>query len=286
MKKFMLQLCAFGCGTILVVGCSTMAQTYGSVPIEYPEMAAELDVNTDSKLIATNSTTYLFGLLKISGGSKYAEYPGTMGSLFGRPGNLSRASATYKAVENYDYDVVVAPTYRTTKTIGFLHLWVTYKTTMTGYGAKIKSLRLTDGQEAGATSVQYTDTSEDIVAAKAAKKSGNVQKPNPIFQEKNLEMFENGTVLAANKNDQKNLLSDFIEEIESNLSKAKTEEEFEFIRRKVNALNSFNESLEKPNRTTKKAVEDFEQSIEKGLARLSNKGKSIFQRLTGNSSAK
>jgi hypothetical protein len=183
-------------------------------------------------------------------------------------------------VENYDYDVVVAPTYRTTKTIGFLHLWVTYKTTMTGYGAKIKSLKLSDNQDTGSSSVQYTSTSEDIVAAKAAKKSGNIQKPNPIFQEKNLEMFEDGTVLSANKNDQKKLLSDFLEEIESNISKAKTEEEYEFIRRKVNALKPYNESLEKPSKSTQNAIEDFEDDIEKGLSRLSKKGKSLLQRLT------
>lgn len=273
MKRLLLQICTFGCGALVVVGCSSMAQTYGSVPIAYPSMSAELDVNTDNKLIATNSTTYLFGYLKISGGNKYAEYPGTGGSLFGRPGNLSRASTAYKAVENYDYDVLVAPTYRTIKTIGFLHLWVTYKTTMTGYGAKIKSLKLNDGQEASPSSVQYTDTSEDILAAKAAKKSGDVQKPNPIFQDKNLEMFENGTVGAANKNDQKNLLNDFIKEIESNLSKAKTEEEYEFIRRKINALKTYNDSLEKPSRNTRRTIEDFEDTLERGLSRAIKQAK-------------
>ena len=269
MKKILFHFICLGCAVLSIVGCATTAQTFGSVPVVYPEMYADLDVNTDNKLVATNTTIYLFGCLKISGDRYYADIPSESGSLFGRPGSLSRAAATYKAIENYDYDVIVAPNYRTVKTIGLFHLWVTYKTTMTGYGAKIKSLALADGQETDASSIQYTDTSEDIKRAKEAKKSGTQQNANPIFLTKNLELFESGFVSTAPRKDQRTLEEEFTKEIESNLSRAKNIDEYDFIKRKVDALKAYNYALESPRRDLKKAVEDFEQTIEKKVSRLS-----------------
>lgn len=247
-----------------------MAQTYGYVPLSYPNMAADLDVNTDNKLTATNTTTYLFGVLKISGGNKYADINEAAGSIFGHPGRLSRAATAYKAMENQGYDVVVASNYRTTKTVGFLHLWVTYKTTMTGYGAKITSLKMADTESKyDSDSIEYTSTEEDIQIAKEAKKAGTVPKANRIFLTDNLELFENGSIKAVTDKEKKQYESEFIEEIESNIKDSKSIDEYEFIRTKVNALEAYNQSLDKPKKSITSLVRDFNETIDKKIEKLS-----------------
>jgi hypothetical protein len=86
----------------------------------------ELVVDNSSKITASSSATYLFGLLKISDGI----FKGAVGG--------TQSAAAYRAVSNSGADVLVNPQYTLEKTTGFLWLWTTYESSVTGYKGNYK----------------------------------------------------------------------------------------------------------------------------------------------------
>jgi hypothetical protein len=92
----------------------------------------ELVVDNSSKITASSSATYLFGLLKISGDNKFADgiFKGAVGG--------TQSAAAYRAVSNSGADVLVNPQYTLEKTTGFLWLWTTYESSVTGYKGNYK----------------------------------------------------------------------------------------------------------------------------------------------------
>ena len=85
----------------------------------------------------------------------------------------------------------------------------------------------------------------------------------------NLELFENGSIKAVTDKEKKQYESEFIEEIESNIKDSKSIDEYEFIRTKVNALEAYNQSLDKPKKSITSLVRDFNETIDKKIEKLS-----------------
>ena len=132
MKKFILSL-------IIVFGfasCQTLVKSSQGLSFEPSATVKNIDVDmvvdSSSKISASSSATYLFGLLRIAGDNNFAD------GIFRGPVGGTQSAAAYKAVTNSGADVLVNPQYTLTKTTGFLWLWTTYESTVTGYKGNYK----------------------------------------------------------------------------------------------------------------------------------------------------
>ena len=116
--------------------CQTLVKSSQGLSFEpsstVKNVEVELNVDSSSKISASSSATYLFGLLRISGDNEFAD-----GIFRGKVGGTQSAAA-YKAVSNSGADVLVNPQYTLKKTKGFLWLWTTYKSNVTGYKGTYK----------------------------------------------------------------------------------------------------------------------------------------------------
>lgn len=274
MKKVLAHL--FVCAGVLsvLVGCSTIAQSYGKVEVKYPEMYATIDVDTNNKITATTTTVYLFGLLRVSGGNKFAEVPGIEGSMFGWRGTRSRSSAVYVALHNNNCDLIVDPNFRTVKRIGFLHLFESYKTTMTGYGAKVTSLSfMGDAPHEAREPMAFTGPREATPLGKDMRHNGvGEKKPSERIEraqenqprsevdipvssksvksetpESNIfSLFESGKINDLSEKEKKVAEASFMKEIEDEIKNARSVEDCDVIRQKIQALQSYNKALKRP----------------------------------------
>ncbi len=87
---------------------------------------------------------------------------------------------------------------------------------------------------------------------------------NVIFNSTLMDKFLNGEVAKLAKNSEKKRKEkEFQDEIESNISNAEELKEVEFIRKKIDALESYNSSLAKPKSSISKTIKELRKEIKK-----------------------
>ena len=122
---------------LLAQGCASFNQShiYSDLKISTEsELNAEILVNTNSKLEGSASSTLLFGLLKISGDSKYSDGYGGLGAI-----GKTKSAAAFKALSGSNADILVSPQYVVEVDNQIWQKIV--NVTVTGYAGKIKSIK-------------------------------------------------------------------------------------------------------------------------------------------------
>lgn len=136
--------------SFMMVGCSTTtnkSQNVGGHEVKVTsELNADLDVDTSKKIQGVATHKVLFGFLDIKSSKNYADgvvYDGGESSSFIFGGDIERvkAAAAFNAVVPAKADVLVAPQYviRVESVLFGLYKKVTAQ--VTGYGARIRSIR-------------------------------------------------------------------------------------------------------------------------------------------------
>jgi hypothetical protein len=141
---------------LMTTGCMTVSRTGLASPIAYTEVVpdlikAEFDFNLNEKKSGKASAWYLLNFWKVAGDYKFSEVRGGefKAGLFGDRIAKVKSAAVYNALKEGDGDMIVAPQYDTeTKSylFGFLK---SYKVTVKGYEATIKTLyqKKVDGEQ-------------------------------------------------------------------------------------------------------------------------------------------
>ena len=115
-----------------LASCSLTSKTCPTSEIMYPSFITDIDIDTSTQLTATSKCVRL-GFLSF-GPKQFAENGAF--SLIGA--DDVKGSCLYKALEGTDYDLIVGPEYKTE--IKNYFIVKVYKTTVVGYGAKIKGV--------------------------------------------------------------------------------------------------------------------------------------------------
>ena len=117
---------------ITLASCSITSKTCPTSEILYPSFTTDIEIDTTAQLTATSKCVRL-GLLSF-GPKKFAENgaPSFIGA------NDVKGACLYNALEGTDYDIIVGPQYVTE--IKNYFIVKVYKTTVVGYGAKIKGV--------------------------------------------------------------------------------------------------------------------------------------------------
>ena len=121
----------------LVISCGSTNKSYVYSDLDIKvktALEAKVDVNMDKKLLGSSSATYLFGLIRIFGDSKYVDGYGG----FGKIGKLKSAAA-YKAIKKGKGDILVSPQYEVVKSRYFF-IFSVYDVKVRGYDGKITSI--------------------------------------------------------------------------------------------------------------------------------------------------
>jgi len=146
--------------TIILIGLNSCVSTrtgYQSSPVisryvELDHIMADVKFDEENKLKGESEATYVL-MFKVKGDRSYAD--GILYSTDSTKNVISilnpnnnilqnrllkiRAAATYKALENKDYDLLVHPTYKVT--IQNYVVYKKYTVTVEGYGAKYHNFR-------------------------------------------------------------------------------------------------------------------------------------------------
>ncbi len=94
---------------------------------------------------------------------------------------------------------------------------------------------------------------------------------NPIFEQYLMNKFVDGDVIKANKAEIKRYVSAFMDEIGSNIKTAKTIEETDFISKKMDVLESYNTSIDKPNGSITKYITDSRKTLGKTVNKINKR---------------
>ena len=123
--------------TLLLFSCGTTNRSYVYSDLDIKvktALEAKVDVDMSNKLMGSSSGTYLFGLIKIFGDSKFADGYGGWGRL----GKL-KSAATYKAIKRGKGDILVSPQYEIKKS-RYLFIFTVYNVKVRGYDGRITSI--------------------------------------------------------------------------------------------------------------------------------------------------
>ena len=94
---------------IFITGCSSVNKSHIYSPVGISintEMTADVDVNLSKVLTGSASATYILGIIKISGDSKYADGYGGIGLT-----RKVKAAAAFDAINKSNGDLLVSPQY-------------------------------------------------------------------------------------------------------------------------------------------------------------------------------
>ena len=138
------------CGLFSGACASTVynkSQKSGDLSVEVSSrLVADLEVDSSKRIQGSANGSVLFGLFKIGFPTNYADgvsygAGGGGGGLFG-PGAVDemKAAAAYNAVVPAKADVIVAPHYVVKVVSKFFGAWKEMSATVSGFGAKIKSI--------------------------------------------------------------------------------------------------------------------------------------------------
>ena len=134
MKQYFLFL--FIVSFFISCGSTNKSHVYSNLDVKVKTaLEAKVDVDMSKKLVGSSSGTYLFGLIKIFGDSKYAD---GYGEGFGKIGKLKSAAA-YKAIKRGQGDILVSPQYDVVKSRYFF-IFSVYDVKVRGYDGRIISI--------------------------------------------------------------------------------------------------------------------------------------------------
>ncbi len=135
---------------VFVSSCASVSKTGYAAPFTKTEvhtdiLKADLDIDKN-RVEASASSTYLFGMWRISGDNKFteAENAGLQNSVFGGRVDRVKSAAMYKALQKTNADMLITPKYDTETKSYIFGLIKTYNVKVSGYNAKIKDLQQLD----------------------------------------------------------------------------------------------------------------------------------------------
>ena len=115
---------------LVLTSCSSINKSYVNAPVGVSAtVSLDADVILGNKISGSAEEVRLFGLLKLSGPTKYAD------NVFGG----LKAAAAYNALEGSEADVIVNPQY--VITIHNMILFKNYKVDVSGYKGTIKGFK-------------------------------------------------------------------------------------------------------------------------------------------------
>lgn len=94
---------------------------------------------------------------------------------------------------------------------------------------------------------------------------------NPILDQFLMSKFVNGDIIKASKANKKRYESSFMDEIKNNIRSAKTIEEADFIKKKLDALEAYSNSAEKSNPEIVKFIAEYRNKLDKARGRINKK---------------
>ena len=130
----------------LLSGCASIHKSYPLAQLHTVIRApidADISVDTSRQLVGYSYVGYLFHIIRIQGGNKYAEGVTSGGLLDMLPGanvGEAKALAVYNAMQGSNAEILVYPKY----VIEENHLnpfWKSIKVKVTGYPGKVVNLR-------------------------------------------------------------------------------------------------------------------------------------------------
>jgi hypothetical protein len=149
MKKLTIVFTLF---TVMLVSCTTTNKSVTSVSVKpysvVDPMKVDYSVDINSKLKGNSKSTWILGLLRISGDAAYADgvsYSASLGQggfskIFGLFGSMKlsqvKAAAAYNSLEGTDADFIANPQYNVKQTKILLGLIKTYEADITGFKGK------------------------------------------------------------------------------------------------------------------------------------------------------
>jgi uncharacterized FlgJ-related protein len=149
MKKLTI---AFSLITLAFISCTTTNKSVTSVAMKPTSMVdpmkADYTVDINAKLNGSSKSTWLLGLLRISGDAAYADgvtYASNMGqggfaNVFGMFGaiklNQVKAAAAFNSMSGSDADFIANPNYTVKQTKILFGLIKSYEADITGYKGK------------------------------------------------------------------------------------------------------------------------------------------------------
>lgn len=122
---------------LLITGCASVNKSHIYSPVGVSissDMTADVDVDLSKKLTGSASATFLLGVIKVEGDSKYADGYGGFGQI-----GLVKSAAAFNAISNGNGDVLVSPQY-TVNTENYF-LYKTIKVEVSGFEGKIKAIK-------------------------------------------------------------------------------------------------------------------------------------------------
>lgn len=145
--KNVIKFMAFAAVVLFMASCSSYTKTGVVSPlvgttVNAESLKADIDFN-QQKITGESKLTYLFGFIKLSGGNKLYE-DGTTKSVklpfVGSKMSRAKKAAMYDALDGTDYDLVANPQYKNEVHSYLFGLIKNYKSTVNGYGGKIKKI--------------------------------------------------------------------------------------------------------------------------------------------------
>ena len=149
MKKLTILMSAC---TLLFMSCTTTNKSVTSVSVKpysvVDPMKVDYIVDVNSKLKGNSKSTWILGLLKVSGDAAYADgvsYSASMGEggfarIIGLFGSMKlgqvKAAAAYNSIEGTDADFIANPQYNVKQTKILFGLVKSYEADITGFKGK------------------------------------------------------------------------------------------------------------------------------------------------------
>ena len=122
---------------ILLVGCSTYHQSFYQPETQTSPYSLEVEKISDNEITGTASSSYIFGFIKVSGESEFAD-----GITYGSNDNGEypelKSAAAYDAISKNGCSVLIAPRYIVETSNAFFYRSVSVK--VVGYPGRYKQL--------------------------------------------------------------------------------------------------------------------------------------------------
>ena len=123
---------------ILLVGCSTYHQSYYQPATQTSPYTLEVEKISDNEITGNASSSYIFGFLKVSGESQFADGI-TYGSANDGEYPELKSAAAYDAISKNNCSVLIAPRYIVKTSNAFFYRSVSVR--VIGYPGRYKQLK-------------------------------------------------------------------------------------------------------------------------------------------------
>lgn len=122
----------------LMIGCSTYNQSFYQPETKTSGYQLEVEKISDQEISGEASSSYIFGFIKVSGESEFADGITYGSSDNGENGDLKSAAA-YDAIKKNNCSVLIAPRYVVKTSNSFFYRSISV--TVTGYPGRYKTVK-------------------------------------------------------------------------------------------------------------------------------------------------